>query len=49
MVSNLGKYLRKLRIDHDMTLRDMADCLGISAAYVSAIELGKRAAPTPFH
>ncbi|MBT9431048.1 helix-turn-helix transcriptional regulator [Candidatus Sodalis endolongispinus] len=48
MVSNLGKYLRKLRIDHDMNLRDVADCLGVSAAYVSAIERGKRAAPAPF-
>lgn len=45
MVTSFGKYLRKLRIDRGMVLKNMADMLGVSSAYLSAIELGKRAIP----
>ncbi|WP_312605617.1 helix-turn-helix domain-containing protein [Kosakonia cowanii] len=45
MVTNFGKYLRKLRIDRGMVLKDMAEMIGVSSAYLSAIELGKRAIP----
>ncbi|MGG2141275.1 helix-turn-helix domain-containing protein [Symbiopectobacterium sp. RP] len=45
MVTGFGKYLRKLRIDRGMVLKNMADMLGVSSAYLSAIELGKRAIP----
>lgn len=37
-----GQVSRKLRIDYQMTLKDMADKLGTSSAYVSAIEIGKK-------
>ncbi|EKZ6404524.1 helix-turn-helix transcriptional regulator [Klebsiella aerogenes] len=45
MVTSFGKTLRKLRIDRGMVLKNMADILGVSSAYLSAIELGKRAIP----
>ncbi|MBI0095998.1 hypothetical protein A9G28_12780 [Gilliamella sp. Fer1-1] len=48
MATKLGKLIRKLRIDHGTTLRKMAETLGISSAYLSAIELGKRAVPNDF-
>ena len=45
MLTELGKILRKIRIDRQELLRDMADTLGVSAAYLSAVENGKRKAP----
>lgn len=44
-MTQIAKFLRKLRIDCDESLGDMADKLGLSAAYLSAIENGKRNAP----
>ncbi len=46
MLTELGKILRKIRIDRQELLRDMAGILGVSAAYLSAVENGKRKAPT---
>lgn len=45
ILTNLGKQTRKLRIDNEELLMDMANKLGISASYLSAIETGKRKAP----
>lgn len=45
MLTELGKILRKIRIDRQELLRDMAEILGVSAAYLSAVETGKRNAP----
>jgi transcriptional regulator with XRE-family HTH domain len=45
MLTELGKILRKIRIDRQELLRDMAETLGVSAAYLSAVENGKRNAP----
>lgn len=42
MLTSLGRYLRKLRIDRGELLKDMADKLGISSAMLSSIENGKR-------
>ena len=44
-MTQIAKFLRKLRIDCDESLGDMADRLDLSAAYLSAIENGKRNAP----
>lgn len=44
-VTELGKALRKLRIDRSETLGDMAERLSITSSYLSAIEKGKRPAP----
>ena len=43
-VTELGKVLRKIRIDHGIVLKDMADVLGITSSYLSAVENGKRKA-----
>jgi transcriptional regulator with XRE-family HTH domain len=45
MLTELGKVLRKIRIDRQELLRDMAGTLGVSVAYLSAVETGKRNAP----
>ncbi|HGM5963582.1 helix-turn-helix domain-containing protein [Serratia ureilytica] len=42
-ITQLGKFLRKIRIDCNQILMDMAIELNISVAQLSAIELGKRA------
>ncbi|WP_019594107.1 helix-turn-helix domain-containing protein [Thioalkalivibrio sp. ALM2T] len=39
-----GKKVRHLRIDADVTLKDMADALGVSSAYLSAVEVGRKPA-----
>lgn len=45
MLTDFGKFLRKIRIDCGEILKDMADKLGVSAAYLSAVEMGKRNIP----
>ena len=47
-VTNLGKKLRKIRIDNDEISSDMARKLEISVSYLSAIENGKRNIPKNF-
>lgn len=42
MITRYGKELRKFRIDHSLTLREMAKGIDVSAAYLSAIESGKK-------
>jgi transcriptional regulator with XRE-family HTH domain len=37
-----GQFVRKLRIDRGIVLKDMADDLGVSVPMLSAMELGKR-------
>ncbi|MNV19248.1 Helix-turn-helix domain protein [compost metagenome] len=41
-LSPLGVFLRKLRIDRGETLKNMADKLGCSSSYLSAVEVGKK-------
>jgi transcriptional regulator with XRE-family HTH domain len=45
MINNLGKYLRKLRIDKGEVLKDMADNLKVSSAFLSSVENGKKKMP----
>ena len=45
MATDIAKFLRKLRIDSDKSLGDMAEDLNLSAAYLSAIENGRRTVP----
>ena len=42
MLTPIGKYLRKLRIDLEESMDDMARRLGVSKAYLSLIENGGR-------
>lgn len=41
-ITTLGKYLRRLRLEKNEILKDVADVLGVSSAYLSAIEHGKK-------
>lgn len=45
MITQFGKFCRKLRIDNGELLKDMADKLGVTASYLSAVENGKRNVP----
>ena len=45
MLTNFGKALRKMRIDHGEFLKDMAGKLNVTVAYLSAVENGNREVP----
>lgn len=45
MLIEFGKILRKLRIDRGEIIRDMAEKIGCTASYLSAVETGKRSIP----
>lgn len=45
MLTDFGRFLRKLRIDSGEILKDMAEKLNVSASYLSAVEMGKRNIP----
>ena len=40
-----GDRMRKLRAERGVTLKQMAEALGVSSAYLSALEHGKRGRP----
>ena len=40
-----GKRMRELRRERGMALKDMAEAIGVSSAYLSALEHGKRGRP----
>ena len=45
MLTRFGKMLRTIRLERDELLRDMAEKLGVTVAYLSAVENGKRKVP----
>ena len=45
MINDLGKMLRKIRIEKEERLLDMAGKIGVSVAFLSAIETGRKAPP----
>lgn len=45
MVTELGKFLRKIRIDNNELLLDMAQTLNVSSAFLSKVENGKSKPP----
>jgi transcriptional regulator with XRE-family HTH domain len=47
-LNDFGKELRKLRIDKSELLKDMADRLRVSPAFVSAVETGRKPIPADF-
>ena len=48
MATELGKFLRKLRIDADEILLDMANRLGVAPSFLSSVENGKKRMPSPW-
>ena len=45
MLTRLGRFLRKLRIDNGEILKNMSDKFNVTASYLSAVENGKRTFP----
>lgn len=45
MRTSVGRFLRNIRIDRGEILRDMAQNLGVSSAFLSAVENGKKKVP----
>lgn len=41
-----GERLRNLRSERDVTLKQMAEAVGVSAAYLSALEHGRKGRPS---
>lgn len=48
MKTNFGKFLAKLRVDHDERLSDMAKKLKVAASFLSTVENGKKMFPARF-
>lgn len=48
MTTEIGKELRKLRIDEDERLLDMSQRLNKSSAFISAVERGTKSLPSGF-
>lgn len=46
MLTSVGKFLRKLRIDQNEILVDMADKMNVTASFLSAVENGKKKMPS---
>lgn len=46
--TELGKYLRRLRVNDDELLKDMAEKLEIASSTLSSIETGRRTPPKGF-
>lgn len=45
MLSEFGKFCRKLRIERDELLIDMAQKLNVKPSFLSAVEVGKKSIP----
>lgn len=41
-LTDFGKAIRKIRIDYDTNLNELASSVGVSSAYLSAVETGKK-------
>ena len=49
MLTSLGRFLRKLRIDRNELLKDMAEKLEVSVSFLSAVENGKKHMPAAWN
>lgn len=45
MKTSLGMFLRKIRLSKGEILKDMAENMGVSSAFLSAVENGKKKMP----
>ena len=46
MLTSIGRFLRKLRIDEGEILKDMAEKLEVTVSFLSAVENGKKRMPS---
>jgi len=49
MLTSIGKFLKKLRVDHGEILKDMADKLEVTVSFLSAVENGKKHMPSAWY
>ncbi len=49
MTTKIGEFLRKLRLNNQQILKDMADTLSVSSAFLSAVENGKKSMPEAWY
>ena len=49
MLTSIGRFLRKLRVDHGEILKDMADKLQVTVSFLSAVENGKKRMPSAWN
>lgn len=49
MITSLGRFLRKLRIDNGEILKNMAEKLNVTASFLSAVENGKKRMPSSWN
>ena len=49
MLTSIGKFLRKLRIDHGEILKDMSEKLEVTVSFLSAVENGKKKMPSTWN
>ncbi|MDO5748983.1 MAG: helix-turn-helix transcriptional regulator [Planctomycetia bacterium] len=49
MLTSIGRFLRKLRIDQGEILKDMADKLDVTVSFLSAVENGKKRMPATWN
>jgi HTH-type transcriptional regulator, competence development regulator len=47
-LNNFGKEMRRLRLDHDELLKDMAAKLNVTPAFLSSLETGRKPVPGDF-
>lgn len=45
MLTQVGKFLRQMRMNNDEILKEMATKLGVTSSFLSAIENGKKKMP----
>jgi len=45
MATEFGRFVRKLRVDHDEVLKDMANKLEVSSSFLSSLENGRKKIP----
>ena len=49
MLTSIGKFLRKLRIDRGEILKDMAEKLDVTVSFLSAVENGRKKMPSSWN
>ncbi|MBR4145985.1 MAG: helix-turn-helix domain-containing protein [Lachnospiraceae bacterium] len=49
MKTRIGDFLRNLRMNRRQLLKDMAELLGVSSAFLSAVENGKKIVPDSWY
>ena len=49
MLTSIGRFLKKLRIDRGEILKDMAEKLDVTVSFLSAVENGKKHMPAAWN